>query len=46
VAADPAAYAAMSAHCRSFVAENCNQEEYIRNLVSLYQELIDRKVVA
>jgi len=28
------------------VAENCNQEKYIRNLVSLYQELIDRKVVA
>lgn len=46
VPADPAAYAAMSAHCRSFVAENCNQEKYIRNLVSLYQELIDRKVVA
>ena len=41
VAADSAAYAAMSAHCRSFVAENCNQEKYI-----LYQELIDRKVVA
>lgn len=46
VAADPSAYAAMSAHCRSFVAENCNQDKYIRNLVSLYQELIDQKVVA
>ncbi len=47
VAAGPAAYAAMSAHCRSSWQKRLVIKRNTSGIsFSLYQELIDRKVVA
>lgn len=37
------AYHAMQANCRAFILESCNQSSYIKELVSLYERLIEQK---
>ena len=36
-------YATMQANCRSYVIERCSQDQYMKDLTALYQELIDSK---
>lgn len=40
---DTGAYRAMQSRCRSFVLENCDQERYVKKLVSLYRELVEQR---
>lgn len=40
---DAGAYRAMQSRCRSFALENCDQSRYMKELVSLYRELIEEK---
>ena len=40
---DEARYASLQANCRAYVLERCSQGKYMKDLMALYQELIDSK---
>ena len=40
---DPSVYSKLQRNCRSYVLEHCSQDKYMKNLVALYEQLIDMK---
>ena len=43
LAQDREAYTTMQKNCRSYVLERCSQDQYMKDLIALYRELIDSK---